>query len=101
MAIKCDAWRSEIDNSLHATDKAATEYDLEKLRVKLLASMSKSEEFLPRLIEHGDETVKLLSAYLKCHPRAKRPEQSSALDSTPGPIISQPQPAAEANGDVS
>lgn len=100
MATKADCWKA-LDGSLHATEKAADEHDLSNLRTKLIASMAKSEELEGRLIEHADEVIRVLTSYVKSHPRAKQIKEEAPSEAEKGPARKDPpQPADETHGDM-
>ncbi|HLP67797.1 MAG TPA: hypothetical protein VK181_09785 [Rhizobium sp.] len=102
MATKCDAWRASTDNSLHASEKAATEHDIDVLADRILANPAKDPAI--GLKDHADEAIRLLQAYVKAHPGAgggkapsesqKGPAQSYVQETPMGRRLVTPERAA-------
>lgn len=68
MAIKCEAWRASTDNTLHASEREATEYDLLSLAGRLCVCRHPNNPLAEKLAANADEAVRLLQAWLKAHP---------------------------------
>jgi hypothetical protein len=95
MATKIDAWKATTDGSLHPSEKVATEHDLENFAAKVQGGSAVNNSLSTKLAEHADEGIRLLQAYVKCHPRAKAPEGGTHSSEAEGTHSSEREPIPE------